>query len=51
MFNKLKESVKKNERKIFNTMCMAPGIMFLNPEMIRMIVEEERALEDMHMHR
>ncbi len=48
MFNRIKESVKKNERKIINTMCMAPGMIMLNPEVIRTIVEEERAIADMH---
>ncbi len=50
MFNRIRESVKKNERMIINAMCLSPNMLMLNPEMIKAIAEEERAIEQ-EMHR
>lgn len=42
MFNRIRESVKKNEREIIKAMCLSPSMMMQNPNAIRAIAEEER---------
>lgn len=45
MSNRIRNIVKIKQRRIINAMCMAPGMLVLNPEMFKTIVEEYRAIE------